>query len=54
MVMIKESLLKEEAAAGCVLPDACNLIKKETMAHVLSFEFCEISKNTFLAEYLWG
>ena len=26
---------------------ACNIIKKETLAQVLSCEFCEISKNTF-------
>ena len=26
---------------------ACNFIKKETLAHVFSYEFCEISKNTF-------
>ena len=28
------------------------LFKKETLAHVFSWEFCEISKNTF-AEHLW-
>ena len=28
-------------------PEACNFIKKETLAQVFSFEFCEISKNTF-------
>ena len=27
--------------------EACNLIKKETLAQVLSCKFCEISKNTF-------
>ena len=26
----------------------------ETLAHVFSFEFCEISKNTFLLEHLWA
>ena len=26
---------------------ACNFIKKETLAQVFSWEFCEISKNTF-------
>ena len=25
----------------------CNFIKKETLAQVFSYEFCEISKNTF-------
>ena len=28
------------------------LLKEETLAHVLSCEFCEISKNTFLTEHL--
>ena len=28
--------------------------KKETLAHVFSCEFCEISKNTFFAEHLWA
>ena len=27
---------------------ACNFVKKETLAQVFSCEFCEISKNTFL------
>ena len=29
-------------------PQACNLVKKETLAQVFYCEFCEISKNTFL------
>ena len=29
---------------------ACNFIKKETLAQVLSCEICEISKNTFFTE----
>ena len=28
-------------------PEACNFIKKKTLAQVFSCEFCEISKNTF-------
>ena len=32
--------------------EACNLIKKEALAQVFSCEFCEISKNTFIAENL--
>ena len=31
---------------------ACNFIKKETLAQVFSCEFCEISKNTFFTEHL--
>ena len=33
-------------------PEACNFIKKETLAQVFSCEFCEIFKNTFLTEHL--
>ena len=28
-------------------------LKKETLAQVFSWEFCEISKNTFFTEHLW-
>ena len=30
-----------------VAGQACNFIKKETLAYVFSCEFCEISKHTF-------
>ena len=33
-------------------PLACNFIKKESLAHVFSCEFCEITKNTFFTEHL--
>ena len=33
--------------------EACNFIKKETLAQEFSCEFCEISKNTFFTEHLW-
>ena len=32
----------------------CNFIKKEILAQVFSFEFCEISKNTFFTENIWA
>ena len=32
--------------------EACNFIKKETLAEVLSCEFCEIFQNTFSTKYL--
>ena len=35
-----------------VKTQACNFIKKETLAQVFSCEFCEISKNTFFTEHL--
>ena len=44
-----------EAATGGVLLKknvACNFIKKEFLAQVFSFEFCEISKNTYFTEHL--
>ena len=31
----------------------CNFIKKETLAQMFSYEFDEISKNTFFTEHLW-
>ena len=31
---------------------ACNLIEKETLAHVFSCKFCGIFKNRFFIEYL--
>ena len=34
------------------MPKACNFIKKETLAKVLCFEFCEIFRNTFSTEHL--
>ena len=34
-------------------PEACNFIKKETLAQVLSCEFCIIFKNIFFTEHLW-
>ena len=31
--------------------EACNFIKKETLAQLLSCEFCEISKYTFFTDH---
>ena len=36
----------------CLRPEACNFIKKETLAQVFSCEFCKIFKNTFFTEHL--
>ena len=33
--------------------EACNFLKKETLAQVFSCEFCEIFKNTLFTEHLW-
>ena len=45
-------LLRETSYSSSQLQD-CNFIKKETLAHVFSCEFCEISKNSFFTEHLW-
>ena len=34
-------------------PQACNLIKKETLTQLFFCEFYKISKNTFFTEHLW-
>ena len=34
-------------------PEACNFIKKEILAQVFSFEFCEIFKINFFIEQIW-
>ena len=34
--------------------EACNSIKKETLAQVFPCKFCEIFKNAFFTEYLWA
>ena len=33
--------------------ETCIFVKKETLAHVFSCEFCETLKNTFFTEHLW-
>ena len=35
-------------------PQACNFIKINTLAQVVSCEFCEISKNSFSTEHVWA
>ena len=35
-----------------VLPEACNFIKKESLAQVFFCEFCKIFKNTSFTEHL--
>ena len=33
--------------------EACNVIKKDTLAQVFFSEFCEIFKSTFFTEHVW-
>ena len=55
-ICVRVSFLVKLQAFGVVLApllltlniDACNFIKKDTLAQVSSCEFCEISKSTFL------
>ena len=35
-----------------LLFNACNFIKREALAHVFSYEFCEIFKKTYFTEHL--
>ena len=54
------TLLKRDSSAGVILCiaycnfsyQACNFIKKETLAQVFSCEFCEISRSTFFTVHL--
>ena len=36
------------------ISEACNFIKKQTLAQTFSFEFCKIFKNAFFTEHLWA
>ena len=47
-----EKHLCESLVLNKVAGQACNFIKKQTLAQVLSCELCEISKNTFFKEHL--
>ena len=65
-VCLKEYLLKQPPEVFCkkrcsqkcckihrkTQAQACNFIKKESLAQVFSCEFCEISKNTFFTEHV--
>ena len=39
---------------GKHLCQSLSFIKKETLAQLFSYEFCEISKKTFLTEQFWA
>ena len=36
------------------LAEACNFIKKKTLAEIFFCEYCEISKNALFTEHLWS
>ena len=47
---LSESLFFNKVAD--LKPKACNFIEKETLAQVLSCEFCKISINSFFTEHV--
>ena len=51
----QDSLENTSARASFLIKlQACKFIKKETLASVFSYEFCEISKNICFTEQLWA
>ena len=53
-VFLKISQDSQEITCARVSFLACNFIKKESLAQVFSFRFCEISKNTVSHRHLRG
>ena len=50
--ILRRLLNSEPTLNFCVfVPLACNFIKKEALAHLFSFEFCEIFKDTLFREH---
>ena len=45
-------VLRKKVFLKILQNSACNFIKKETLAQVLSSEFCKISKSTLFTEHL--
>ena len=59
MLFLKISQNSQEntCARACFLiklqTEACNFVKKETLAQVFYCEFCEDFRKTFFTEHLW-
>ena len=51
-VFLEVSQISQENTCPRVCAQACNVIKKETLAQVFSCEHCKISKNIFFTEHL--
>ena len=51
--MFTEKHLSEPLFQKSCRPQACNFIKKETLAQLFFCEFCEISKNNLFTKYFW-
>ena len=58
-ILLEDSLLKNNIINShqrCPIKKGlrpATLLKKETLAQVFSYEFCEIFRNTFFTEHLW-
>ena len=48
-----KKVFRPATGAQVFIAQACNFIKKETLAQVFSCNFRETSKNTFFTEHLW-
>ena len=48
LLEISQNSQENTSGRASFLIKACNFIKKETLAEVFSYEFGEISKNTFI------
>ena len=48
------SVLQKQPPEVFYTKKACNFIKKDTLAQVLSCEYCKIFKNTFSTEHFWA
>ena len=51
-LFFKSIFLRVFICLEALIREACNVIKKETLAQVFSSEFCEIFKNFFFTEHL--
>ena len=52
-IFIKNFSAWQETSRDQKQPEACNFIKKETLAQVFSCKFYEISLDTLFIEHLW-
>ena len=46
--------MKKGFLRNFTMSKACNFIKKEALAQVISYEFCEISKNNIFTQHFWA
>ena len=51
-LQIQHLLFPEAATRGVQWPEACDFIKKETLAQVFPCKFCKVFKSTIFTEHL--